>query len=237
MPFADRIHKVNNKQQDFTAKNQIWGETDDKTPVYAKDVTVTYQIAADRSAWIYANVTDYTKNLISESLVASAVKSAMVELGPVAVTNRAKIEPLVQSKLNESLAGKYGPDTVYVCKVIIGDMDFEPAYNQAIQAKSIAAQNQAKAEIENQTAIARAEAEKHIAVRNAEADAEKKRIAAEAEADQVRIIAEAQAEANRKLQESLTDDLIEMKKVEAWDGKLPQVMGSGADTLLGIDIG
>ena len=237
MPFADRIHKVNNKQQDFTAKNQIWGETDDKTPVYAKDVTVTYQIAADRSAWIYANVTDYTNNLISESLVASAVKSAMVELGPGAVTNRAKIEPLVQSKLNESLAGKYGPDTVYVCKVIIEDMDFEPAYNQAIQAKSIAAQNQAKAEIENQTAIARAEAEKHIAVRNAEADAEKKRIAAEAEADQVRIIAEAQADANRKLQESLTDDLIEMKKVEAWDGKLPQVMGSGADTLLGIDIG
>jgi regulator of protease activity HflC (stomatin/prohibitin superfamily) len=237
MPFADRIHKVNNKQQDFTAKNQIWGETDDKTPVYAKDVTVTYQIAADRSAWIYANVTDYTKNLISESLVASAVKSAMVELGPGAVTNRAKIEPLVQSKLNESLAGKYGPDTVYVCKVIIGDMDFEPAYNQAIQAKSIAAQNQAKAEIENRTAIARAEAEKHIAVRNAEADAEKKRIAAEAEADQVRIIAEAQADANRKIQESLTDDLIEMKKVEAWDGKLPQVMGSGTDTLLGIDLG
>ena len=237
MPFADRIHKVNNKQQDFTAKNQIWGETDDKTPVYAKDVTVTYQIAADRSAWIYANVTDYTKNLINENMVASAVKSAMVELGPGAVTNRAKIEPLVQSKLNESLAGKYGPDTVYVCKVIIEDMDFEPAYNQAIQAKSIAAQNQAKAEIENQTAIARAEAEKHIAVRNAEADAEKKRIAAEAEADQVRIIAEAQADANRKIQESLTDDLIEMKKVEAWDGKLPQVMGSGTDTLLGIDLG
>ena len=237
MPFADRIHKVNNKQQDFTAKNQIWGETDDKTPVYAKDVTVTYQIAADRSAWIYANVTDYTKNLINENMVASAVKSAMVELGPGAVTNRAKIEPLVLAKLNESLAGKYGPDTVYICKVTIGDMDFEPAYNQAIQAKSIAAQNQAKAEIENRTAIARAEAEKHIAVRNAEADAEKKRIAAEAEADQVRIIAEAQADANRKIQESLTDDLIEMKKVEAWDGKLPQVMGSGTDTLLGIDLG
>ena len=237
MPFADRIHKVNNKQQDFIAKNQIWGETDDKTPVYAKDVTVTYQIAADRSAWIYANVTDYTKNLINENMVASAVKSAMVELGPGAVTNRAKIEPLVQEKLNDSLAGKYGPDTVYICKVTIGDMDFEPAYNQAIQAKSIAAQNQAKAEIENRTAIARAEAEKHIAVRNAEADAEKKRIAAEAEADQVRIIAEAQADANRKIQESLTDDLIEMKKVEAWDGKLPQVMGSGTDTLLGIDLG
>jgi hypothetical protein len=52
----------------------------------------------------------------------------------------------------------------------------------------------------------------------------------------VRIIAEAQADANRKIQESLTDDLIELKKIEAWDGKLPTVLGTGADTLLGIDI-
>ena len=233
-PFVDRIYKVNNKQQDFKVTNQIWGETDDKTPVYANDVTVTYQIAADRSAWIYANVSDYTKNLVTESIVASAVKSAMVELSPANVTNRAKIEPLVLAKLNDSLAGKYSADTVYVCKITIGDMDFEAAYNQAIQAKSIAAQEQAKAEILNQTAIAKAEADKQIAVRNAEAEAERKRIAAEAEAEQMRIVAEAQAEANRKIQESLTDDLIELKKIEAWDGKLPSVMGSDADILLGV---
>ena len=234
-PFVEHIYKVNNKQQDFKVSNQIWGETNDKTPVYANDVTVTYQIAADRSAWIYANVSDYTKNLLTESLVASAVKSAMVELSPADVTNRAKIEPLVLTRLNESLSGKYGADTVYICKVTIGDMDFEAAYNDAIQAKSIAAQEQARAEIQNQTAIAKAEADKQIAVRNAEADAEKKRIAAEAEAEQVRIIAEAQAEANRKIQESLTDDLIELKKIEAWDGKLPNVLGTGTDILLVID--
>ena len=52
----------------------------------------------------------------------------------------------------------------------------------------------------------------------------------------MRIIAEAQADANRKIQESLTDDLIELKKIEAWDGKLPTVLGTSADTLLGIDI-
>ena len=233
-PFVEHVYKVNNKQQDFKVTNEIWGETDDKTPVYAKDVTVTYQIAADRSAWIYANVSDYTKNLVTESLVASAVKAAMVELAPGDVTNRAKIEPLVLTKLNDSLAGKYGADTVYICKITIGDMDFEPAYNQAIQAKSIAAQEKAKAEIVNQTAIAKAEADKQIAIRNAEAEAEKKRIAAEAEAGQVRIVAEAQADANRKIQESLTDDLIELKKVEAWDGKLPNVMGGYADILLDV---
>ena len=223
VPFVESIRKVNNKQQDFKVSNQIWGETDDKTPVYANDVTVTYQIAADRSAWIYANVSDYTKNLITESLVASAVKSAMVELAPGDVTNRSKVEPLIMTKLQKSIDGKYGAGTVYVNKVIVGDMDFEAAYNSAIQAKSIAAQEQARAAIENQTALAKAEADKRVAILKAEADAEKVRIAAEAE-----------AEANKKIQESLTDDLIELRKVEAWDGKLPSVVGS--DTILGLQV-
>ena len=221
-PFVESIRKVNNKQQDLKLeKNQIWGETNDKTPVYAADVTVTYQIAAERSAWIYANVSDYTKSLVTESLVASAIKSAMVELAPGAVTNRAMIEPLAQSKLQESLDGKYGADTVYVNKITIGDMDFEAQYNSAIQAKSIAAQEQARAAIENRTALDKAEAEKQIAV-----------LEAEAEAEQVRIAAEAEAEANRVVRQSLTDELIELKKIEAWDGRLPAVVGT--DTLFGI---
>lgn len=235
VPFVESIQRVNNKQQDFKVTEQIWGETCDKTPVYAREVIVTYQIAADRSAWIYANVSDYTKNLITDSLVASAVKSAMVELAPGDVTNRGKIEPLVQEKLTQSLAAKYGEGTIYVNKVIINDMDFEAAYNDAIQAKSIAAQEQAKAEIVNQTAIARAEADKQVAVKKAEAEADVMRIASEAEAEKMRIAAEAEAEANRKLSESLTDELIELKKVEAWDGRLPSVYGGNALLELGID--
>ena len=222
VPFVEGVSKVNNKQQDFKITGtQVWGETNDKTPVYASDITVTYQIAADRSAWIYANVSDYTRNLITDSLVASAVKSAMVELSPSDVTNRGKIEPLVLTKLQASLDGKYGTETVFINKVIIGQMDFEDRYNSAIEAKSIAAQEQARAEIENKTAIAKAEAEKQVVVLKAEADAEK-----------IRIAAEAQAKANRMIQESLTEQLIEMKKIEAWDGKLPQVVGS--DALIGI---
>ena len=145
----------------------------------------------------------------------------MVELAPGDVTNRSRIEPLIQVRLQDSLNGKYGEDTVYINKVIVGDMDFEAAYNDAIQAKSIAAQAQAKAQIENQTAIAKAEADKKVAVTNAEAKAE-----------QVRIAAKAEAEANRVIQESLTDDLIEMKKIDTWDGKLPSVVGS--DALIGF---
>ena len=219
-PLIESIHKVNNKQQDFYVGNKIWGEASDKTPVYASSITITYQIAADRSTWIYSNVSDY-RNLITEGLITSAVKSAMIEFSPVDVTNRAKIEPSVLVKLAASLAEKYGEGSVSVCKVIIGDMDFEEKYTKAIQAKSIAVQDHARAEIENRTALAKAEAEKRAAILKAEADAEK-----------IRIAAEAQAKANQLISESLSTELIELRKIEVWDGKLPSVVGSG--TLLGI---
>lgn len=221
VPFVEGIHKVNNKQQDKRIEGQIWGEASDKTPVYAADVTVTYQILPDASAWIYANVSD-SRNLIGEELVASAVKSAMVELLPEEVTNRSKIEPLVRQKLEDSLAEKYGEGIVYVHKVVINDMDFEEAYNAAIQQKSIAQQEAAKQKIENEAAIAKAEADKQVAITNAQAEAEK-----------TAIKAEAQAEANRKIAESLSEELIEYQKIQKWDGKLPTVTGGNA--LVGID--
>lgn len=200
---------------------QIWGEASDKTPVYASDVIVTYQVLPEKSAWIYANVSDI-KNLIGEELVASAIKSAMVELTPGEVTARTKIEPLVQQKLSESLTQKYGEGVVFVNKVVINDMDFEEAYNAAIQQKSIAQQNADRQKIENAAAIAKAEADKQVAITNAEAEAQK-----------TTIKAEAQAEANKKIAESLSDTLIEYQKIQKWDGKLPTVTGSTA--LVGID--
>lgn len=221
VPFVQSIHTVNNKQQDKHIKAQIWGEASDKTPVYAADVIVTYQVLPERSAWLYANVSD-TKNLVGDELVASAIKSAMAELGPNEVTNRIKIEPLAQQKLVESLDQKYGEDAVFINKVVINDMDFEEAYNTAIQQKSIAQQNADKQKIENEAAIAKAEADKQVAITNAEAEAQKTSIAADA-----------QAEANRKIAESLSDTLIEYQKIQKWDGKLPTV--SGGNALVSID--
>lgn len=215
IPVVQSIHTVNNKQQDKHIEAQIWGEASDKTPVYAADVIVTYQVLPEKSAWLYANVSD-TKNLVGDELVASAIKSAMAELGPNEVTNRAKIEPMALQKLAESLNQKYGEGAVFINKVVINDMDFEEAYNTAIQ------QNADKQKIENEAAIAKAEADKQVAITNAEAEAQKTSIAADA-----------QAEANRKIAESLSDTLIEYQKIQKWDGKLPTVSGSNA--LVSID--
>ena len=216
VPFVQTIELVNNKQQDTKIVAQVWGESSEKIPVYATEITVTFQVESGRSAWIFSNVTD-TKDLITQSLVSSAIKSAMVELPASEVTVRSKIEPLVKEELAESIDEKYGSDTISVLKVVIDQMDFEESDTNAISDKSIAMQRQAQQEIENNTAIAKAEADKKVAIANAEAEAEATRIAAEAE-----------AAANKLIAESLTDEILKLKFYEKWDGKLPSVMGDNA---------
>lgn len=218
IPVIQNIKLVNNKQRDITINAQVWGETKEKTPVYAADIVVTYQISDTASAWIFRNVNN-PDDLITDSLVSSATKSAMVELDASEVTVRSKIEPLVKEKLTESISEKYGEGKITILKVIVNQMDFEEDYNQAIAEKSIAQQVQEKQAIENETAIAKAEADKKVAITNAEAEAEALRIAAEAE-----------AEANEKIKNSLDENIIKSKFYEKWNGELPNAMGS--DTVI-----
>lgn len=213
IPFVQNIKLVNNKQQDTKVDTEVWGETTEKTPVFASDIIVTYQVSSSKSAWLYTNVSN-PDNLIEQSLVASAIKSSMVEMSVKDVTNRSKIEPSVKEALQVSLNEKYGEDTISILKVVINNMDFEASYNEAIAAKSIAQQAYEKQQIENETAIAKAEADKKVSIANAEAKAQATLIEAQAEAD-----------ANKLLVESLTDAVLRSKFYEKWDGKLPTVMG------------
>lgn len=67
---------------------------------------------------------------------------------------------------------------------------------------------------------------------SSQADAAKAVAKAEGEARSVMVNAEAQAKANRILAESITQNLIEYRKLDKWNGALPQVSGSGGGVLL-----
>lgn len=101
IPFVQSINQVNNKQQDISYTGQVWSETAERTVLYYEGITVTYTINPEKSAWIYANVSDYKKNLISDNLVASAIKSSSKELNSTDATNRGIIEPIAQEKIQE----------------------------------------------------------------------------------------------------------------------------------------
>lgn len=230
-PFIESIEIVNNKQQDagFALKDsKIWGETSEKVPVYMADVTVTYQIDNEKSAWIYANVSDYKSQLISDAMVASALKNAAVRFTAEQVTVRSNIEPAAQKELQESLDNKYGKNVVHILKVVINNMDFEDSYNEAINQKNLAAKQAEAQAIQNQIEIDKATKDAETQRIAAEAQATAETAKAQGEADAIRIKAEAEAEANRKLSESLTDNVLRNKLYDKWNGELPKVSNNSA---------
>lgn len=230
-PFIESIEIVNNKQQDagFALKDsKIWGETSEKVPVYMADVTVTYQIDNEKSAWIYANVSDYKSQLISDAMVASALKNAAVQFTAEQVTVRSNIEPAAQKELQESLNNKYGENVVHILKVVINNMDFEDSYNEAINQKNLASKQAEAQAIQNQIEIDKATKDAETQRIAAEAQATAETAKAQGEADAIRIKAEAEAEANRKLSESLTDNVLRNKLYDKWNGELPKVSNDSA---------
>ncbi len=236
IPFVQRVHKVNNRQQEVVFKDRIWGESAEQTVVFMENVVVTYRINPEYSAWIFENVTDYKQNALPSSLVASAMKNAMVALPTRDVTNRSKIEPLALNKLQEAIDAKYGGERVVsIVTVNIDNMDFEDSYNAAIAAKQVTQMQYEQKQIENNGVIRAAETEAEQKRIAAQAEADRKRIAAEADAQAIMAVAEAQAEANKKIADSITPYLIEYEKATAWDGKLPKVSGANAWVQLGIE--
>lgn len=224
LPFIQSVEEVNNKQQDVNFKSQIAAETKNRTTIYYNNITVTYQVGPHKSAWLYANVTDYT-NLVTNSLVSSVVKSTSKTLIDEDATNRSKIEPLILECLQNSLAQKYGKDSVIINKVIVKDADFEESYNKAIADKQKATLQKEKQDIDNEKNIAKAKA-----------DATVKKTKAQGDADAEIIRAEAKAKANKALEKSLTKEILQQQYLEKWNGKLPTYMtGENSNALFSIN--
>lgn len=219
IPFVQEIVLVNNKQQDIKFyDNPISSETSERNTVNFQGITVTYQINPQKSAWIFANVTNYEAGLVNESLVASAIKTTSKTLSPNDCTNRSIIEPKAKENIQKSLDEKYGPEVVYVNKVVINDAAFDSEYDEKIAKKQQAQIDYETQQIENKKNIEKAEADAAVTKTNAQAKADAKVIEAEAE-----------AAANKAISDSIDENVLRNKYYDKWDGKLPT-------TIVGSDI-
>lgn len=213
-PLIQSIEMVDNKQQDISFNDdEIWSETKERTAIYYKGVTVTYQINPEKSSWIYANISNYKDNLVTKPLVSSAIKALSKDLSDVDATNRSIIEPKALKNIQDSLNDKYGKDVIYVNKVTINNADFEESYNKAIADKQKAQLAAEQQEIENNKAIAKAEADAKVAVEKAQG----------------------KADANEILKKSLSDEVLKDKYIEKWNGQMPNVVSDGSSVMYGID--
>lgn len=137
----------------------------------------------------------------------------------------------INAELDVYLKEKFDPYGIIIDTVNFTNISVDDETAAAIQKKVTAQQELELAEIEAKTAMIQAEKDKEVALMKAQEErevalmkAQSEKEVAQIEAEQILIAAEAEAEANRKISESLTDELITKQKLETWDGVLPQIV-------------
>ena len=142
-----------------------------------------------------------------------------------------RIEVLLSEDMN--------PYGINIVSLSIQDIDFTDEFTDAVERKQVAVQEKLTAETKQAQATMEQQAEAERAVIKAKADAEQAKIAAEADLEVVKIQAEAalfagekEAEANRKIGDTLNQNLIKYYYIKQWDGKLPDTMLSDASEYL-----
>ena len=186
-----------------------------ETEAFSKDLqsvmttlAINYRVDTAKSYSIYKNIGANYEAVLVTPAVNEVLKAITAQYtAEQSVTNRALISEGLVTGLNEKL----NDIGLYVTDVNIINFDFSEAFITAIEEKQVAQQKLLKAETEKQTAITNAEAE----------------------AQTIRIRAEAEADANRIISESITENVINYKKIEKWDGVLPRVTG-GASALIEV---
>lgn len=214
IPIIYHVDKINCKQQDAKLEDKIWGESSERTPVYAENIRISFQINSEKAAWIWSNVEEWDYKLLKGSIVSTAIKRAAVELPNDQVTNRSYIEPLALKYLQEEIDKYYKESVLTVNSVNIGNMDFSDEYNAALEKRDLAKLEAENAKYVNEKKLADAEAETKEAKIKSDAEIARKKQEAEAAAERKRIAAEAEAEANKKISQSLTSELIKLKQIE-----------------------
>lgn len=228
-------------------------------------LVVQFQIRKDKAIEIDNNYNTLDRltarvRSISEDNVKTVLsqKSAMN-----IIETRSTVSPDIEKLIKETVEERnYHVDIV---AVVITNIDFSDAFEKVVEDKMIAEQEKLKAEYEKEKAIIEAEKELEVAKLEAEAriaraqgDAEAVRLAAEAEANAIKVKSiEVARMLGFTIKETATEDGVlysidftgkseeEIKLIsdylkyiaylEKWDGKLPDVMGEGANVFIPIE--
>lgn len=206
IPFVQNVVKIDNRIQKLEVQTEAFSK--DLQSVDTK-LAINYRVDTSKSYSIYKNIgADYEDVLVTPAVNEVLKAITATYTAEETVTNRALISDGLVTGLNEKL-NSIG---LYVTDVNIIDFDFSEAFITAIEEKQVAQQQLLKAETDKKTVVT-----------NAEAEAEAAKVRADGEAD-----------ANDTIAKSLTDEVLEYKKIEKWDGELPKVSGNGSTI---IDLG
>lgn len=180
-------------------------------------IALNYHLDARQAPKVYEEIGPLYKQRIVDPSIQEAFKFATAQFNAEElITKREEVKNLARGFLRERL----GTFNVTVEELNIVSFEFSRAFNDAIEAKQVAAQRVLEAQ--NVRERARVEAETRV-------------IAADGEARAVLVRAKAASEAQQIQRSTLSDLYVQFLAVDKWDGKLPSVTGgSGAVPFINI---
>ncbi len=194
------------------------------------DVTFAlfYRIPVDQVAFIYTNNRDYKARLLSMTVDRLKAQMGMVNVQSVA-EKRGELRDAIKTVLTHD-AKPYG---VEITDFQLTDLQYTDSFRQAVNNAAVQKANIESIEYQRQQALKtaemvkiRAEGEANAAREKARGEADARLLNATAEAKAIQLQGEAQAAAIKAQAEALktSTELVELRKAERWDGKLPAAM-------------
>ena len=174
---------------------------DKKGTIFKTDPTIEYYIERENAKVVFLRYRKTTEEL-EQSVILTEVKNAYKDIAGLYETDSLINNRPAFEKEVEGLLKERLSLRGFTFSNIQSSVKPNDVLQAAIDAKNTAVQNALKVENEKKAAIA--EAEKVVAA------------------------AKGKADANRILQQSITPELIQLKAVEKWDGKLPISTGGNA---------
>lgn len=200
-------------------------QIDNKIQAYSQDaqamdaqLVVQYKIDASK----VVNITkEYGDNEVLmtriQAIAEEKVKSVLSQKQAMAII---ETRATLSSDILTAMDGAFDSYYVTITNVVITDISFSSAFEDAVESKMIAEQEQLKAEYEKQKKITEAEALLEVAKKEAEASIEKSK--GDAEALQI------MQQAWDALSSDVKQAMLQQMAIERWNGELP-------DTMVGTD--
>jgi len=207
VPWVQRVEEVDTQVQ--KVQEQASAVSKDLQAV-SIEIAVNYRILPGKAIDVVRRVgskyleSEIVVPTLQESVKAVSAKYTAEEL----ISQRSKVSIEMSKALQHKLDGYEIGILVEGFNVV--NFKFSKAFNKAIEAKQVAAQELIRVKTEQEQLVVKAEA---------------KAAAAKANAEATLTAAQAQAEANRLLNESITPTLLEWTKLNKWDGALPLAQG------------
>ena len=215
VPFQDSVIPLEVRTLKYT-KSTTSASQDLQT--VSTEITVNYHPSPNSVNYLYKEVGLDYENRVIQPTVEEVVKQVTANYNAEELITK---RPQVKADIEVEIGERLNDFNITTEIVSITDFQFSPLFAQAIEAKVEAEQKALKAE--NDLRRIQVEAEQFEA--RAQGTAKGNIAEAEGEAEAIRIINEALAN---------NPYYIEWLKTQAWDGKLPLVVGEGGTPFINI---